>query len=70
MSTETIDPGEYRFFCGSSHPLLAADIAKLSDEELQTEVRRRVGECLETLRRHPQFAHKRPQFADESGAAG
>ena len=27
MSTETIDPGEVRFFSGSSHPQLAADIA-------------------------------------------
>jgi len=27
MATETIDPGEVRFFSGSSHPQLAADIA-------------------------------------------
>jgi len=27
MTTETIDPGEIRFFSGSSHPRLAADIA-------------------------------------------
>ena len=27
MTTETIDPGEVRFFSGSSHPHLAADIA-------------------------------------------
>ena len=27
MTTETIDPGEVRFFSGSSHPQLAADIA-------------------------------------------
>jgi 1-acyl-sn-glycerol-3-phosphate acyltransferase len=40
-------------------PLLPADIAKLTDEELQAEVRRRVGECLASLRRHPQFAQKR-----------
>jgi 1-acyl-sn-glycerol-3-phosphate acyltransferase len=40
-------------------PLMPADIAKLSDGELQAEVERRVRECLETVRRHPQFAHKR-----------
>jgi 1-acyl-sn-glycerol-3-phosphate acyltransferase len=40
-------------------PLLPADIAKLSDEELQTEVRRRVHECQAVLRRHPRFADKR-----------
>ncbi len=28
MSTEAIDPGEVRFFSGSSHPQLAADIAQ------------------------------------------
>ncbi len=28
MTTETIDPGEIRFFSGSSHPRLAADIAR------------------------------------------
>lgn len=28
MTTETIDPGEIRFFSGSSHPQLAADIAR------------------------------------------
>jgi 1-acyl-sn-glycerol-3-phosphate acyltransferase len=45
-------------------PLLPADIAKLSDEELQAEVNRRVRECLAIVRRHPQFAHQR-----EHGAA-
>lgn len=28
MTTDTIDPGEVRFFCGSSHRQLAADITK------------------------------------------
>ncbi len=40
-------------------PLAPAEIARLSDEDLQAEVRRRVAECLAVLRRHPQFAHKR-----------
>ncbi len=28
MTTETIDPGEIRFFSGNSHPQLAADITR------------------------------------------
>ncbi|MCK4473604.1 MAG: ribose-phosphate diphosphokinase, partial [Anaerolineae bacterium] len=34
MTTETIDPGEIRFFSGSSHPRLAADIASYLDVPL------------------------------------
>ena len=34
MTTEAIDPGEVRFFSGSSHPQLAADIASYLDVPL------------------------------------
>jgi ribose-phosphate pyrophosphokinase len=41
MSVETIDPGEVRFFSGSSHPQLAADIAAYLDVPLdRTEISR------------------------------
>ena len=35
MPIETIDPSDVRFFCGSSHPQLAADIACFLGTQLE-----------------------------------
>jgi ribose-phosphate pyrophosphokinase len=47
MSEETIDPGMVRFFSGSSHPQLAADIAAYLGMRLdETHISRFSNDCL------------------------